>query len=115
METKARKRYVRISPKKLKKVADFLKGKDVEEAMKALPFLPQRGAKVIHKTLKSAVSNALNLEGFDFNEEDLYIKHILVERGPILHRYRAGALGRAKRIRHRLSHLTIILDEKSSK
>ncbi|MBN1756324.1 50S ribosomal protein L22 [bacterium] len=113
MEAVSRKRFVRISPKKLQQVCEVVRGKDVEEAMRLLPFMKQRGAQIIHKALKSAVSNALNLEGVNFNEDSLVIKKIVVDKGPVLHRFRAGALGRVKRIKHRLSHLTITVSEKN--
>lgn len=111
MEFKAKAKHKRISPKKLRLVTDAVKGKPVTEALQALPLMKKKGSEIVFKTLKSAIANANNVEGFDFVEEDFYIKNIRVDQAPSLPRYREGAMGRAKPYKHRFSHLTVIVSD----
>lgn len=113
MEGVARARFVRISPRKLRQVCELVKGKEVEYAMRILPFVPKRGAKIIHKVLKSAIANlAASETSLKIDESDLYIKSIKVDGGPMLKRYRAGSMGRVMPVKHRLSHITIVVSKK---
>jgi|YelNatPaOPRAMG01_1025707.scaffolds.fasta_scaffold13419_5 large subunit ribosomal protein L22 len=113
MESVARARYVRISPRKLRQVVDLIKGKSVEEAMRVLPFVPKHGAGILLKVLKSAISNLASSEkSVKIEEQKLYIKGVRVDGGPMLKRYRAGSMGRVMPVRHRLSHITMIIGEK---
>jgi large subunit ribosomal protein L22 len=109
METQATARYIRISPRKAKYVADLIKGKKVEEALDILTFTPRKASSIISRVLKSAVANASQNESIDV--DTLYIKRIFVDGGPILKRFRPRAMGRANRIRKRTSHITVVLDE----
>ena len=109
MEYRAVTRYLRISPRKLRLVADLVRGKDVDEAMDILRLVPKKGAQMILKTLNSAVANA---QEQDADIDRLYIKRIFVDRGPMYKRWRAAAYGRPVMRRKRTSHLTIILEEK---
>ena len=109
MEVKAVTRYVRIAPRKVRIVTELVKGKSAEEALTILKFLPKKAARLVSKTLQSAVANAEQNPNIDV--DTLYIKRIYVDEGPTMKRWRARAMGRATRILKRSSHITIILDE----
>ncbi|OCC15053.1 LSU ribosomal protein L22p (L17e) [Dissulfuribacter thermophilus] len=109
MEAKAIARNIRISPQKARLVADCVRGKPVDEALNTLSSLPKKGARIIKKVLESALANADQNPNIDV--DSLYIKRIYVDKGPILKRWKPRAMGRAYGIRHRLSHITIVLDE----
>ena len=108
METRAAARFIRISPRKIRLVMDQVRGKKAGEAIKVLSFAPQKGAHILKKLIHSAVANAEQNSSVDVDE--LYIKRIYADEGPILKRWRPRAQGRANRIRKRTSHLTVILD-----
>ncbi|MEA3361041.1 MAG: 50S ribosomal protein L22 [Thermodesulfobacteriota bacterium] len=110
MEAKAIAKYIRISPRKVRLLMRELKGKKAEDALNSLTFAPQKGAPILRKLIKSAVSNASNKSNIDV--DNLFIKQIYANEGPTLKRFRPRAMGRATRIRSRTSHLTVILDEK---
>ena len=109
MEVKAITRYVRIAPRKARLVTELIKGKPVEEALTILRFVPKKAARLVDKTLRSAVANAEQNPNIDV--DTLYIKRIYVDGGPTMKRWRARAMGRATRIIKRTSHITVILDE----
>jgi large subunit ribosomal protein L22 len=109
MEVKAVARYVRISPHKARLVTELVKGKQVEEALTTLKFVRKKGARLVSKTLRSALANAEQNPNIDV--DTLYIKRIFVDEGPTMKRWRARAMGRATRILKRSSHITVILDE----
>ena len=109
MEVKAVTRYVRIAPRKVRIVTELVKGKSAEEALTILKFLPKKAARLVRKTLQSAVANAEQNPNIDV--DTLYIKRIYVDGGPTMKRWRARAMGRATRILKRSSHITIVLDE----
>ncbi len=107
MEAKAKARYIRISPQKIRLIMDQVRGKRIEEALNILSYEPQRGARILKKLINSAVANA-GQGSVDI--ESLYIKSLYADEGPTLKRWRPRAMGRATRIRKRTSHLTVILD-----
>jgi large subunit ribosomal protein L22 len=109
MEVRAITRYVRISPRKVRLVTELIKGQPVEEALTTLKFMPKKAARLVSKTLQSAVANAEQNPNIDI--DTLYIKRIFVDEGPSMKRWRARAMGRATRILKRSSHITVILDE----
>jgi large subunit ribosomal protein L22 len=109
MEVRAVTRYVRISPRKARLVTELIKGKPVEEALTILRFVPKKAARLVDKTLRSAVANAEQNPNIDV--DTLYIKRIFVDGGPTMKRWRARAMGRATKIIKRSSHITVILDE----
>lgn len=111
MEVKAVAKYVRISPRKVRLVIDLVRGKRVDESLSILQFTPKRAAYIVRKLLKSAIANAERNPDMDIN--NLYIKYIYADQGPMLKRFRARAVGRAARIRKKLSHVTVVLDEAS--
>jgi len=109
MEAKAVAKYIRISPQKVRLVADLVRGKRVQEAEKILNFTRKYAAGPIGKALKSALANAKQNPNID--DKILCVKSIFVDQGPSLKRWRARAQGRAAAIKKRMSHITIILDE----
>ena len=109
MEVKAVTRYVRIAPRKARLVTELIKGKPVEEALTLLRFVPKKAARLVDKTLRSAVANAEQNPNIDV--DTLYIKRIFVDGGPTMKRWRPRAMGRATKIIKRTSHITVILDE----
>ena len=111
MEVKAVAKYVRISPVKVRKLIDAIKGKPVEAGLNILKFMPQKAAGIVGKTVRSAVSNAD--QNPDIDVDMLVIRNIIVDQGPTLKRFRARARGRGTRILKRTAHITIILDEGS--
>lgn len=110
MEAKAIAKYIRISPQKARLVVDLVRGKKVEDAKSILQYTKKFAAGIVSKVLKSAVSNAKQNPNID--DSILYVKEIFVDQGPSLKRWRARAQGRAASIKKRMSHITIILDEK---
>jgi large subunit ribosomal protein L22 len=110
METRAVARFVRISPRKVRLVMDEVRGKKVEDALNLLTFAPQKGARLLRKLIRSAVSNAQHNSNLD--PDSLVIKSVYADEGPALKRFIPRAQGRATQIRKRTSHLTVILDEK---
>jgi large subunit ribosomal protein L22 len=110
MEAKASAKYVRISPQKARLVVDLVRGKSVEEARGILKFTRKSAAGMVDKVLKSAFANAKQNPTID--ESILYVKKIYVDQGPSLKRWRARAQGRAAGIKKRMSHITVVLDER---
>ena len=110
MDVRAINKYMMISPQKIRLVCDQVRGMDVQEALTVLEFMPQKGAKLVYKTLHSAMSNAVN--NFDLNVNDLYVSEIYAGDGPRLKRFKAGARGRYKPRVRRTSHLTVIVSER---
>lgn len=116
MEARAISRYVRMSPRKVRLVVDLIRGKDVEESLQILHFLNRRARVPVEKTLRSAVANVFNMqEGSKLEPADLYIKDIHVDEGPTMKRFRPRAMGRATMVRKRMSHITVVVGEKSAK
>ncbi|HID94545.1 MAG TPA: 50S ribosomal protein L22 [Candidatus Latescibacteria bacterium] len=113
MEAKAKAKYIRVSPRKARQVVDLVKGKKVEEALNLLHFLKKAACRPVEKTLRSAVANALSAENSSkLDAEDLVVKGAYVDEGPTTKRLQPRAMGRATRIRHRTSHITIIVGTK---
>lgn len=110
MEARAITRFVRLSARKARLVADQVRGKRVEDALNILKFVPQRSASILAKTLRSAVANAEATQSVDVDR--LYVKRITVDEGGMWKRFMPRAMGRATRVRKRLSHITIVVDEK---
>lgn len=110
METRAIARNIRISPRKGRLVADLIRGKQVEEALLILKFTPKKAARILTKTLRSAIANATNTQNVD--PDALYVKKTYVDGGTTLKRFTPRAHGRATPIRKRTSHFTVVVDEK---
>ncbi len=105
MQTQAVLKFVRLSPQKARLVADLVRGKKVDEAINTLKFSNQRAAGIIQKVLESAIANAENNNGADVDE--LKVREIFVDEGPVMKRIQPRAKGRADRIIKRTSHITI--------
>ena len=108
-EVKTAKAPVKTA-RKVKIVADLIRGKDVDEALAILQFTPKAGTEVLYKLLKSAIANAEN--NYNMTHSKLYIAEIYSNQGPTLKRIRAAAKGSAVRIRKRTSNTTIVLKER---
>lgn len=109
VEAKATLRFARISSRKVKIVADLIRGKKVDEALAIVKFTPKASSKTIEKLLLSAIANAENNHGM--NRGNLIVSEIYANQGPTLKRIRPAAKGSAVRIRKRTSHITIVLKE----
>ncbi len=103
-------KYARISSRKVKIVADLIRGKNVDEALAILQFTQKAGSEILIKLLNSAIANAENNN--QMTHSKLYIAEIYSNQGPTLKRIRPAAKGSAVRIRKRTSHTTIILKER---
>ena len=110
MEAKAVSRYVRVSPRKAREVADLIRGKSVEDASATLRFTPRAAAEIVEKTLDSAVANAE--KNLKIGRDDLYVATTFVDEGPTLKRIRPRAQGRAFRIDKRTSHITVVVKQR---
>lgn len=109
MQTVSKLKFVRMSPQKGRLVADMIRGMPVERALNVLRFDPRRASRVIKKVLESAIANAENNDGADVDE--LKVKSVLVDAGPVLRRFQARAKGRGTRISKRTSHITVLVSE----
>jgi len=115
MEAVAKLKNVPTSPRKMRMVADLIRGQKVNRALSLLKYEPKEGAARLEKLLLSAISNWQNTnEDVRLEEADLYIKSITVDGGKILKRFRPAPQGRAHRIRKRSNHVTLIIDSKNS-
>jgi large subunit ribosomal protein L22 len=110
-EVRAQAKYVRMSPRKARLVAEHIRGRSVPEARAVLAFTSREAAGVLQKVLQSAVSNAEANHGIA--EDRLYVKATYVDGGPVMKRWRARARGRVARIRKRTCHITVTLVEAS--
>ena len=117
MQARATARYVRQSPRKVRLVVDLIRGKSVGEAYSILQFSPRKAAVTVGKTLRSAVANAQTKaedEGDVLDVDELYVREIRVDKGPTMRRYRRAAMGRTAPIRKQMSHITLVVDERSN-
>lgn len=110
MEARAILRFIRVSPRTVRLVVDQIRGKEVEKALDILKYTPKRSAAIVAKVLKSAIANAENTQSVDVDR--LYVKRALVDEGGMWKRFMPRAMGRATRIRKRLSHITVVIDER---
>ena len=113
MEARAVAKYIRMSPRKTRIVADMVRGKEVDYALNILHFSPKAASRPIEKVLRSAVSNMLNVEkaASKVSQEDLFVKEIRVDDGFTLRRFRAASMGRASPIRKRTCHIKVTVAE----
>lgn len=110
MEAKAIAKYVRMSPRKARLVANLIKGKDIQEAEAILRYTPNKAAKVIKKVLLSATANAEN--NLELDKSNLVVKSAIIDQGPSIKRIKPRAQGRADRMVHRTSHVTVVVAER---
>ena len=108
MDAVAKARFVRVSPRKARQVADLIRGKSVNQALSILMTVPRRASKIMEKTLDSAVANAVELAGGSpLDADELKVSKVTVDQGPTMMRWKPRARGRATRIRHRTSHISV--------
>ncbi len=114
-EVVARAKHIHMSPRKVRRVIDEVRGLDAEEALQVLHFLPHAAARPVAKVINSAIANAE--ENLGIPRDELYVAKITADEGPGVNpgkgrRRRYGARGRVKMIRKRSSHITVVLEEK---
>ncbi len=109
MEVQALTRYARMSPKKVREVVRTVQGLKANEAVDLLSLIPRKSARLIAKTLKSAIANAENNN--NLSSDTLVVKSAVVENGPVLKRFKAGARGTAMPRRKKMSHIRIVLSD----
>ena len=107
-------RYARISPRKVRPLADLVRGQYVDEALDILKYQPQRGARMLEKVIKTALANAQDPEqnpGKIVDEHKLFVSEACVDGGPMFKRVRPGARGMSNMILKRMSHIRVTLEE----
>ena len=109
MESKASLKYTMVGAQKARLVADTVRGKTVDDALKTLTYMNKKTAVLIKKLIESAVANADYKK--TMNMDKLVVKHISVDQGPVLKRFRPRAQGRAFGIRKKLSHINVVIGE----
>ncbi len=110
MDAQATLKFLRISPRKARLVADMVRGKPVAQALDTLKFTGRAASLPIRKLIESAMANAENNHGLDV--DTLWVKELRVDPGPTLKRFMPRAQGRAYSIRKRTSHVSVVLAEK---
>lgn len=106
--SKATAKYIRISPIKVRRVLDQIRGRSYQEALMILEFLPYKACDPIWRVLNSAAANAQN--NFNFKKQNLFIKTVFANQGPTLKRMRPRAQGRGYKILKPTCHITIIVE-----
>lgn len=109
MKITSKLRHLRISPRKVRLIADLIRKKKAEQAQAILDFTIKKGARPLMKLLKTALADAKN--NFQLDEKNLYISKITVDGGPILKRWKPRSRGMANPIKKRTSHITLVLEE----
>ncbi|HEY1792407.1 MAG TPA: 50S ribosomal protein L22 [Opitutaceae bacterium] len=109
MEVQALTRNARMSPKKVREVARTIQGRPANEAVEYLTLIPRKSARLIVKTLKSAIANAENNN--NLASDSLKVKSAIVEQGQVLRRFKAGAKGTAMPRRKKMAHIRIVLSD----
>lgn len=109
MDIRAKAKYIRISPKKVRLVVDIIRGMETNKALSQLSFVNKKAVKPVKKLIESAIANAQH--NYELDKNNLFIKEISVDEGRILYRWTPRALGRATPIRKRTSHINLILGE----
>ena len=108
MEAIAKARFVKVPPRKARYIADLIRGKTVNQALSVLMTVPRNSSRIIEKILDSAVANAIHKsEGERLDVDELVVANVIVNEGPTIMRWRPRARGRATKIRHRTSHITV--------
>ncbi len=114
-EARAVQRYIRVSPRKVRLVADLVRGEQVDVAMTRLKFVNKRGTEYVSKVIGSAAANLRDrFEDEPLDNEDLVVREIYVDEGPTLKRIQPAPMGRAHPIRKRTSHITVVVTKKDA-
>lgn len=110
MEARAKRKYLRISPRKMRIVADVVRGKNAQQAIDTLEFMPQKAAKMVRRAIQDAYGNLIDQNQDERIDDDrLIVKTIMVDQAPVLKRFQPVSRGRAHPILKRSSHLTVIV------
>jgi large subunit ribosomal protein L22 len=109
MEARAKARYVRVTPRKARRVVDLIRGMPADRAQATLAFAPQSASDPVGKVLASAIANAGQTSHLDAGQ--LVVSRAWVDEGPTLKRFRPRAQGRGYRINKRTSHITVIVSD----
>ena len=112
MEAKAQARYIRVTPRKARRVVDLIRGKQAMQALAVLDFAPQAASEPVRKVVASAIANArvkAERASEPFDERLLVVQTAYVDEGPTMKRFRPRAQGRAYRIDKRTSHITVVV------
>lgn len=113
MEAKAVARFVRVPPRKARLVVDLVRGKNINQALLAVRFTRKQAARIVEKVLRSALANAQQNHGAR-DVDRLVVRDAYVNQGPTLKRIQPRAMGRGFRVRHRTSHITIVLADRAT-
>lgn len=111
MEARAYVKSIQMGPRKMRVVANMVRGKNVNQALSSLELMPKKAARLIAKAVRSAVANADDRSGGEVDVDGLKISTITVDGGPVIKRWMPRAMGRANRINHRTSHLTVVVSD----
>jgi large subunit ribosomal protein L22 len=111
MEARAIVRHIHMSPRKMRVVANIVRGERLDTALSLLRLTPKKAAGVIADALHSAAANAEDKSGGEVDVDALRVKSICVDGGPVIKRWMPRAQGRANRINHRTSHLTVVVSD----
>ncbi len=106
-------RHVRMTPMKVRRVIDLVRGMDVDEALTVLRFAPQAASEPVYKVIASAAANAEQTE--QLRREDLFVSQAFVDEGVTMRRIRPRAKGSASRILKRASHITVVVEPQAAK
>ena len=112
MEARAKARYVRVTPRKARRVVDLIRGMPADQAQATLAFAPQSASDPIGKVLASAIANAGQTSHLEAGQ--LVVSRAWVDEGPTLKRFRPRAQGRGYRINKRTSHITVIVSDRNA-
>ena len=114
MEAKAQARYVRVTPRKARRVIDLVRGTRASEALDVLRYAPQGAAQPVYKLVESAIANAVynaQNSGEELDADALVISEAFADEGPTMKRIQPRAQGRANRILKRTSHITVVVSD----
>lgn len=112
-DVKSLTRNARMSPKKVREITRVIQGLPASEALDMVNLIPRKSARLVAKTLKSAIANAENNK--NLSSDSLIVSSAVVELGPVLRRFKAGAKGSAMPRRRKMSHIRIVLSEVAAK
>ena len=116
MEATAKLRYLRITPRKVRVVADLIRGKNVSGALAQLAYVEKRAAEPLAKLLRSAVANAEQAaKDQNLDVDMLTVKELMVDQGPSLRRFMPRAMGRAFKVLKKTSHVSLTISDEQSK
>lgn len=112
MQSQARLRYLRIAPRKVRMLADLVRGKPVGQALAILKYTPKAASKPLEKLLQSAIANATDVSKGQVDVDKLFVHTVHVDQGPTLRRFLTRAMGRATRMNKKTTHVTVVLADR---